>query len=171
MKRILITVLLTLSATLAMAQNYKFAHISSQELIASMPEQDSALNKLKAYEQEIMEQMEQLQVEVNRKYQEYMQKREEYTPALRQVKEKEIAELQQRVQEYQMAAQQDFQGMQQRLMKPILEKANAAIEKVGKENGYIYVFDKSLGSILYASADSTDILALVQKELGITPKK
>lgn len=149
---------------------YKFAHIESQVLIESMPERDSALAKLKAFEQEIMEQMDQLQVEVNRKYQDYLQKRETLTPALREAKEKEITDLQQRVQEHQMAAQRDFQDMQARLMKPIIDAAHAAIEKVGKEHGFLYVFDKSMGSLLYVSPDSTDILSLVQKEMGIQPK-
>lgn len=149
----------------------KFAHIASQKLIESMPERDSALEKLKAYEREIMDQMDQLQVEVNRKYQDYVQNRDKLTPALREVKERELTELQQRAQEYQMAAQKDFQDMQAKLMEPIITKANAAIEKVGKEIGCIYVFDQSLGAILYVSSESIDILPMVQKELGITPKK
>ena len=69
---------------------YKFAHIASQDLIASMPERDSAMAKLKAFEKEIMEQMDQLNVEVNKKYQDYIQKRETLTPALREAQEKSI---------------------------------------------------------------------------------
>ena len=53
----------------AQGQNLKFAHIDTQALIASMPERDSAMTKLKAFEQDLMEQMDQLQVEVNKKYQ------------------------------------------------------------------------------------------------------
>lgn len=172
MKRVVVFTLLALLACGSTygQKSYKFAHIESQKLIESMPERDSALVKLKAYEKEIMDQMDQLQVEANKKYQEYMQKRDTYTPALREVKEREIAELQQRVQEYQMAAQKDFQEMQAKLMQPIIEKANAAIEKVAKEQGFIYVFDRSMGAILYASSDSVNILELVQKELSIKPK-
>lgn len=149
---------------------YKFAHISSQDLIASMPERDSAMAKLKAFEKEIMEQMDQLNVEVNKKYQDYLQKRETLTPALRETQEKSIAELQQRLQEYQVAAQRDFQDMQGKLMQPIMDKAHEAIKKVGKANGYLYVFDTSMGAVLYMSPESTDILPLVQKELGIKTK-
>lgn len=171
MKRVIIFTLLALLACgVSYGQkSYRFAHIVSQKLIESMPERDSALVKLKAYEKEIMDQMDQLQVEANKKYQEYMQKRDGLTPSLREVKEREIAELQQRVQEYQMAAQKDFQEMQGKLMQPIIDKANAAIEKVGREQGFLYVFDRSMGTILFASAESVDILEMVQKELGIKP--
>lgn len=154
----------------AQGQNLKFAHIDTQALIASMPERDSAMTKLKAFEQDLMEQMDQLQVEVNKKYQDYLQKRDGFTPSVRESKEKELTELQQRLQEFQSAAQRDFNDMQSKLMQPIIERAHAAIEKVGKAGGYIYVLDKSLGSILYNSDQSVDLLPEVQKELGIKAK-
>ena len=152
----------------AQGQNLKFAHIDTQALIASMPERDSAMTKLKAFEQDLMEQMDQLQVEVNKKYQDYLQKRDGFTPSVRE--EKELTELQQRLQEFQSAAQRDFNDMQSKLMQPIIERAHTAIEKVGKAGGYIYVLDKSLGSILYNSDQSVDLLPEVQKELGIKAK-
>lgn len=172
MKRsILFLSVLLLSCGAALGQKaYKFAHVESQELIAAMPERDSAMTKLKAFEQELMEQMDQLQVEMNKKYQEYLQKRETLSPSMRDAKEKEINDLQQRLQEYQVAAQRDFQDMQGKLMKPIVDKAHEAIQKVAKANGYIYVFDKSAGSLLYVSEDSVDILEMVKKELGIKTK-
>ncbi len=171
MRRILLISLFLLAPLgMLLAQGpYKFAHIESQALLNSMPERDSAMAKLKTLEQELSDQMEQLQVELNKKYQDYMQKRETLTPSMRETKEKEITELQQRLQEYQVASERDFRDMQGKLMQPIVEKAQAAIRKVGKENGFLYVFDKSLGALLYESSESVDLLPMVQKELGIKP--
>lgn len=149
------------------AQGLKFAHINSQELIASMPESDSAQRKLQAFEKDIMEQLDQLRVEINKKYQDYLQNRETLSPSILQTRERELQDLQQRMQEYQMAAQKDFQDLQQKLMQPILEKAHNAIKKVGKAGGYLYVFDTSVGTVLYQSEQSVDVLADVKKELGI----
>lgn len=150
-----------------MGQELKFAHVNSQELIAAMPESDSAQKRLQAFEKDLTDQMEQLQVEINKKYQDYMQKRETLTTAVRETKEKEIQDLGQRFQEYQAAAQRDMRDLQTKLMQPILEKAHNAIKKVGEANGFIYVFDVSMGGVLYQSPKSTDILPLVKKELGI----
>ncbi len=145
----------------------KFAHIDSQALIASMPKHDTIMKQLKAFEQELYDQLEQLQVEYNKKLQDYTQKRETLTAALREAKEKELADLGQRANDFQQAAQRDFQTQQGKLLQPLIDEVNAAIQRVGKTNGYTYVFDKSMGFLLYVGAESEDILEKVQKELKI----
>lgn len=161
---------LILSAATISAQNLKFGHINSQELLAAMPERDSAEAKLKKFAKNLQEEIETLQVEFNKKYQDYLQKKATYTDAIREMKEKELQDLQQRSQEFEQTAQQDYQKQQGDLMKPIVEKANAAISKVAKANGFLYVFDVSTGSVAYFSDQSTDVLPLVKKELGIVKK-
>lgn len=152
----------------ANAQNLKFGHINSQELLTSMPDRDSAESKLKKYTATLEAQIEELQVEFNKKYQDYLQKRATFSDAIREMKEKELQEMQQRAQEFQQAAEQDYQRVQAETMKPIIEKADAAIKKVAKANNFIYIFDTGGGILLYYSEQSTDILPLVKKELGIT---
>ncbi len=152
----------------ANAQNFKFGHINSQELLTAMPDRDSAEAKVKKHGQVIQDQLEELQVEFNKKYQDYVQKRATLTDAIREMKEKELQEMQQRAQDFQQNAEQDYQRFQAETMKPVIEKADAAIKKVAKANGFTYVFDISGGILLYYSEQSTDILPLVKKELGIT---
>ena len=50
-------------------------------------------------------------------------------------------------------------------MKPIYDKAQAAIAEVAKEQGLIYVFE--VNSLIYKSNQSIDILPLVKTKLGI----
>jgi len=150
------------------AQSAKFGHINGQELIMAMPERDSAEVKLKAYGADLSEQIEQLYVEYNNKTQNYQQKRTTMTDAIREAREKELAELEQRIREFETTAQQDYQRMQGEMMKPIMEKADAAIKKVAKQQGFLYVFDISAGGVVYFSENSTDLLPMVKKELGIT---
>lgn len=161
---------LILSAASISAQNLKFGHINSQELLMAMPERDSAEVKLKKYAKDLQDQIETLQVELNKKYQDYLQKKATLTDAIREMKEKELQDLQQRSQEFEQTAQQDYQKQQAEIMKPIIEKANAAISKVAKANGFIYVFDISTGTVAFFSDQSVDVLPLVKKELGIVKK-
>ncbi|HPF93708.1 MAG TPA: OmpH family outer membrane protein [Tenuifilaceae bacterium] len=171
MKRILTTalvaVLLILTSNVFAQSNPKFAHINGQELLTIMPDRDSAELKLQAYGQDLSEQIEELHVEYNNKVQNYMQRRETLTDAIREAREKELTELQQRIQEFESTAQQDYQRMQGELMRPLMEKADKAIKAVAEREGYIYVFDVSAGSVVFFSKESTDILPLVKKELGI----
>ncbi len=168
-KWLMIAALFFSAATIS-AQNLKFGHINSQELLMAMPERDSAEAKLKRYGKDLQDQIETLQVEFNKKYQDYLQKKATFTDAIREMKEKELSDLQQRSQEFEQTAQQDYQKQQADLMKPIVDKANAAISKVAKANGFIYVFDVSTGAVAYFSDQSVDVLPLVKKELGIVKK-
>jgi outer membrane protein len=165
-KGLMIAALFLCAASIS-AQNLKFGHINSQELLMAMPERDSADVKLKKYAKDLSDQIETLQVEFNKKYQDYLQKKATFTDAIREMKEKELSDLQQRSQEFEQTAQQDYQKQQADLMKPIIDKANATIQKVAKANGFIYIFDVSTGSVAYFSDQSIDVLPLVKKELGL----
>ncbi|HNV51325.1 MAG TPA: OmpH family outer membrane protein [Tenuifilaceae bacterium] len=164
---LIVGAILSIAGINAKAQNFKFGHINSQELLSKMPDRDSAEVKLKKYTQTLQEQIEELQVEFNKKYQDYIQKRATFSDAIREMKEKELQEMQQRAQEFQQTAEQDYQRFNAETMKPVMDKADAAIKKVAKANGFTYVFDTSYGVLLYFSEQSTDILPLVIKELGI----
>ena len=164
---ILIAVLFSASSIYAQKADLKFGHINSNELLSVMPERDSARAELQQYSQMLQQEMEAMQVEYQKKVNTYLEKQETYSDLVRQSKETEIQEMQRRVQEFQATAQQDYQQKEAELFQPIMDKAQAAIEKVAKANGFTYIFDLGAGGVLYFSSQSTDILPLVKKELGI----
>ena len=145
----------------------KFGHINSQELYTSMPESDSAQAEIERLAEEYQLQLEEMNVEFNKKYDDYLTKRDTYTDLIRQTKEADITEMQQRIQAFQQNADMDLQNKQQQLLRPILEKANNAVRDVAEENGYLYVFDISRGNPVFWSDQSVDILPLVKEKLGI----
>ena len=67
----------------------------------------------------------------------------------KEMKEKELQDMQNRTREFQERAQQDYQKKQNELLGPIIEKAKAAIDKVSAANAYTVVFDTSTGSLAY----------------------
>ena len=137
-----------------------------------MSDRDSAIVKLQAYQNDLAETMQGMEDEYNTKYTEYQRKQATWTPAVREAKEKEIQDLIQRIQQFQQTAQQEMQQMQTILMQPVFKKAQDAIEKVAKENNFTYVFDTSVGTLLYQDpAQSIDLLPLAKAELGIPAEK
>ncbi len=159
-------VLIFLSTPL-LAQKYKFGHINTQKLLEAMPESDTAKAKMEKVTRELEKELEQMQVELNNKINTYVQRRDSLSPLLRQTKEAEIQDMQQRVQRFQMSAEQDLQNQREQLFQPIYNKMDKAIKKVAKENGFTYIFDVSMGSLAYFSEESIDIMPEVYKELGI----
>ena len=151
----------------AQAQELKFGHINSQELLKAMPENDSAQAQLQRYAKQLQDQMDALQVEYNRKLQDYQAQQGQLTDLIRKTKEQELIDMQKNIQNFQADAQQEMQKKQQEMLQPIIDKANNAIKEVARENGFIYIFDVAGGMILYYSEKSVDILPMVKKKLGI----
>jgi outer membrane protein len=159
-------ILIFLSTPLV-AQKYKFGHIDTQKLLQSMPESDTARAKMEKATRELEKELEQMQVELNNKVNDYIQRRDSLSPLLRQTKETEIQDMQQRVQRFQMSAEQDLQNQREKLFQPIYDKMDKAIKKVAKEKGFTYIFDVSMGSLAYFSEESIDVMPDVAAELGI----
>lgn len=163
-----IAVLLLFVISSGFAQTLKFGHVNSDELVKALPEFDSATAKLEKFRKELVNTIEQLSVELNNKNDAYTKDAKNLTDIVRQTKEQEIMDLNKRLQEFQQNAQEQFQNKQVELFQPITAKVDKAIKEVGKENGFIYIFDLSKGDLLYFDeAKSVNILALAKAKLGL----
>ena len=166
MKRIFIIALAVAVSASAWAQDLKFAHVNFSELVQLMPESDTAREQIEVMNKETPETYQAMIEEFQNKYQQYEQKQASWTPAVKQSKEKELNDIQTRIQEFEQTAQQDLQQQQNRLMAPIYQKAQTTVSEIAKAAGYIYVFDTT--AVLYIDATrSTDITAEARKALGI----
>jgi len=150
----------------AMAQNLKFGHINSSELIQLMPQTKQADSALKTYGGSLDSQLKGMTAEYQNKLQNYQGKRDSLPDAIKQTKEKELEDLGNRIQEFQQTAQESIQKKKEELYGPILKKAEAAIKDIAKEKGYSYILDTSVGTVIYAQP-SDDIMPLVKTKLGL----
>lgn len=169
MKKAFFAVLLAMLAfcgTSYAQKNIKLGHINSTELMQIMPGRDSAESQFKN-EVDVMEaQLKAMTDELEKKYNEYQQKEAQYSDLIKQTKQKELQDMNARIQQFQQEAQNSLQAKQQELMQPIIDKAKKAIEDVAKENGYTYIFDSGVGALLYHQ-DSDDLMPQVKKKLGL----
>ncbi|MBN9482483.1 MAG: hypothetical protein BGO70_18045 [Bacteroidetes bacterium 43-93] len=150
---------------MAFAQT-KFGHINSQELLNVMPEMTKANTDLDAYTKTFQDQLQSMSAEYEKKVKEYQAGDKTMTDAVREVKEKEIRDLQARIESTNQSAQDKVQTKRKELLQPILDKAEKAIKDVAKEKGYDYVFDTSTGAVL-VTKDADNLLPLVKTKLGI----
>ncbi len=149
------------------ASAQKIAHVNLDSLISLMPESKAAQQSVQNYAKQLEEQVKAMQAELQTKYAEFQEKSKDLAEVVRASKEKELNDLNTRIQEFQQQAQTDYQKKTAELSKPVYEKAKRAIDAVAKENGYRYALDTSNGMVLY-SEPADDIIALVIKKLGIT---
>ena len=154
--------------TLALnAQNLKFGHISSDQLLSAMPEYDSAQAKIENLRNQYDLEIEQIQVEINKKIEAFNKAETTMSDLIKEAKASEIQEMQVRLQNFAQTAQQDLQQKSMTFIQPVMDKARKAIEEVAKEQGLLYVFDMSQGNPIYASEKSIDLLPLVRAKLGL----
>ncbi len=164
--KLLTVALLLIFAGTVVAQELKFGHVNMQELILELPEKKAADEKLQAEAQTLQNRMQKMSDEHEAKFKEYLEERETMPELIRTTMEKEIQDIEQRLQNYQMMAQQTLAKKEQELYQPILEKLQKAIDTVGQTNGLIYIFDVSSQVVLYHSENSLDCAEMVKAELA-----
>ena len=172
LKLAVVGLVMTLSSFTATAQ--KIAHINLDSLISIMPESKAATQAVQEYAKQLEQQVTAMQTELQTKYETYQTEGPNLPALVKTAKEKELSDLQQRIQDFQTQAQTEYQKKSQELSKPVYDKAKKAIDAVAKDSGYKYVLDTSTQLVLY-SEPSDDIIALVIKKLAIvipapTPK-
>lgn len=169
MKKVLIAIFACLFAFggNAMAQQkIKLGHINSNDLMQIMPGRDSAQTVLQAEVSGLEEQLKSMQSELEKRYNEYMEKQSGWTDLIRNTKQRELQDMSTRIQEFQENAQKNLQQREQELLQPIIDRAKKAISEVAAEGGYSYILDSGTAAILY-SQDSDDIMPMVKKKLGL----
>ena len=156
---------LVASVAMADAQNLKFGYVNYNEIIMLMPETDSARTNLSVAQKDADEIYQGMVEEYNIKLEQYQQKVGSWTPAVRESKERELAEMQQRINDYTSSIQMELNQMQQNLMAPIVQKAVEAVGRISKAQVLALVFDTT--TLLYFDpAQGTDITKELKAELG-----
>lgn len=164
-KKLIIFSFLALFTLCTFAQN-KFGYIDSSELLSLMPEKKKAEGELQTFAKSLESQLGAMQAEYQASVQDYQANEATYDDLVKQDKISEITNLEQRIQAFQQNAQNALQKKEQELLEPILAKARTAIEDVAKEGKFTYIFDSSMGSILYAD-ENENVMLLVKKKLGL----
>ena len=162
MKKVIIAMMLMLPMAIS-AQ--KFGHVNTQELFAQMPEVNQVKLKMDTIQNQYEMQLTSMNEEFQRKMQDYQSQEATMPDAVKQIRQQELQEMNQRIQLFYQTAEQDIQKKQQELLLPVHEKMTKAIKAVGEREGYTYIFDSA--AMVHIGADAVDVMPAVKKELGI----
>ena len=166
MKKIILIAAMAVMSIAAGAQELKFAYVDFNELIMLMPEMDQARATLEENQKTNEEILMAMYDEYQTKTQQYQQKASTWTPAIRESKEREIMDIQSRLEQTQQSLQQEMQQLQNSLQAPIYEKAQNVINALAKGKGVAAVFEK--GSMLYLDPEQlVDLTPDARVALGI----
>lgn len=140
----------------------KVAHVDVSELMAKMPAMLDAQKQLEKLSGTYDGEYKTMVDEYQNKLKKYEQEATTVTDAVNETRSKEVQDMQKRIVDYRDNAQKELQQKEADIVKPIMDKVKASIQKVGKAKGYQYVLN-SEGLLL---TDGPNITADVKKDLG-----
>lgn len=158
-KIILFSVFLALLATSITAQslNVKIGYVDSGTILNQYPPAVKAQSDLDALIQKWNKKLDSMTVNLQESYQAYQQQAETMTDDARAAKEQEIVMMQQQVEQFRQQKFNQQNGeiylKQEEFLGPIKERVFDAIDKVAKEEGMNFVFDKA-GDVVLLYADT-----------------
>lgn len=165
LKTLLFAAILFVGTTsLATAQS-KVAHINTTDLVQAMPEMKSAQAEIEKLSKTYDAEYKTMVTELQNKVTQYRAEVETKTEEENNKRAQEVQQIEQSIRQYQAQAQEDLSKKEAALLKPIFEKAKAAIDKVAKARGFEYVLDSTQGGGVLVAAGA-DLMADVKKELG-----
>ena len=143
----------------------KFGVINTQALMETMPEMKTVQEQMEASAKKYQAEFDKLKEEFDKKFTEF-QALEESTPqTIKDRRMQEMQELDAKIQQFRETALQDQQRQQQQLMAPIQEKVMKAIQSVGDEGGFTFIFENMMP--VFTGKDVTDITESVKTRLGV----
>lgn len=141
--KLTLAVAMTMISTSLYAQ--KLARINMQEIVSVMPEFKEMQTNLETFGKDLQEQLEQIQVEFNNKAADFQKNQATMAESVKQFKQQELEQLQNRYMEFQRVAQSDYQNKSNELFEPVQKKAMEAVSKVAKA-GRLYCRFRYLGN-------------------------
>lgn len=162
LKSLLVATLLFLGASQVANAQAKIAHVDVSEIMTKLPAMLESQKQLDKLSQTYQADYKTMGEEYQAKLKKYDAEASTVTEAMNAERQKEVADMEKRIQDFGQTAQKELQSKEADLMKPIEEKVKLAIQKVGKAKGFQYVLN-SAGLLL---ADGPNLTVDVKKELG-----
>ena len=161
-KTLLIAGILFFGASQTINAQAKTAHVDVSEIMSKMPAMLDAQKQLEklsgTYDADYKKMVEEYQTKLKK----YEAESATVTEIVNGERTKEVQDMQKRIVDFRDNAQKELQQKESDIVKPLMEKVRASIQKVGKAKGFQYVLD---GSTLLL-ADGPNLTADVKKDLG-----
>ena len=161
------TILTLALASFALA-DIKIGYVDSNEIMTNFDEVRQVQADLEKEQRRLESEFNELVFGLDSLKQDYDRQRLLMSDTRRNEKENEIANKEKSVQKFQLdkfGPEGEIYRIQNELLKPVLAKIDAAIQKVGSERGYDFILDAMSGALLYA-LDSHNLTEDVMDELA-----
>jgi len=167
LKKTVLFLICALPISLMAQQETKLGHVNMQEIFSQMPEQATIQKTLEDQQKEIETELAKLNEELTSKVKDFQDKQATMTETIKQSRQAELVNLQDRIQTFRQNASTELDKKQSELSAPVMAKINKAISEIAAEGKYLYIFNYLQQVFIYQAPDANDVTALVKKKLGL----
>ena len=151
----------------------KFAYVHSQQILSEYQEYVDVQNKLEEIRNQYDAEYQQMVNEYNVMIEEIDSQSLLLSPEKKEEKMKNAQDKALAIERYKyekLGPEGEYYRKNLELTKPIIDKINELIQKIGRDDGYDFIFDASSGALVHADSDKYDITDRVLEELnkGVT---
>ena len=162
LKSLLLATVLCLGTSYTINAQAKTAHVDVNELITKMPAMIDAQKQLEKLSGTYDAEYKTMAEEYQNKIKKYDQEAATVGDAVNATRQTEVQDLVKRITDYRDNAQKELQKKEADMVKPLMDRIKASIQKVGKAKGYQYVLN--VADLLLS--EGPDLTADVKKDLG-----
>ncbi|MFT4762434.1 MAG: outer membrane protein [Paraglaciecola sp.] len=169
MKKIALIAIIALGFISTNSFAQKFGYLNLGNLVVQMPDTEQADNSLKTYQEGLIKKGEEMAKAFETSYALFAKKYQEggMTPKEAKDAETKLGKERESITKYEKEVYQKIGVKRQELMAPILKKIEIAVNAVGDENNYTFIFDASMSNTILFAQDSDNIETLVKAKLGL----
>ncbi len=163
----LINKIIVLAFLSVLVSEFKIGYLNADKILTELDEVRQVQIQLEKEQRKIESDYINLEMEFDSLFRSYEQQKMLMSEERRQKLEKTLTDKQAEIQRFQaekVGPQGEIYKIHDQLMAPVYAKIDEAIQKVGKQEGYDYIFNVVSGGIVYA-LPQYDLTDLVVKEL------
>jgi outer membrane protein len=160
--------LVCLFSFLPVTAQVKIGHVNSNAIMKQLADAQDAQKQLDALTAQWQEELNKMQNDWKRKFEDYDKRKLIMTDQRRADAERELRELDQKIVDFRnqkFGQNGELFQKQNDLMKPVQDRVFAAIQDVAREDGYDYVFDRSGEILLMFANEKYDLTQKVLDKL------
>jgi outer membrane protein len=170
MKMTVGVLVVVLAVSSGLVAQEKIGHFSSDAVMKQLPDAQDAQKQLDQIVADWQTELNKMQDEWKKKYDDYDKKKLIMTEQRRADTEKELREMDQKIADFRnqkFGQNGDLFNKQNELMKPVQDRVFKAVQDVAREESYDYVFDKSGEILLMYTNDKYDLTQKVLAKLKV----
>jgi outer membrane protein len=160
----------TIAAT-TQTQAQKFAFVDSEYMLGKMPEYKAAQKRLDDMSTEWQKEIEKRLTEIDKMYKDYQAEQVVLTQDQQQKKQQEIVDKEKSLKDFQKSkfgSGGELEKKKAELIKPLQDKIFDAVQKIAKQRGLDFIFDKNGEMIMLVANIKYDLSDDVLEAMGYT---